>query len=360
LIVRRLALTDFRNYVTATLELADGLTVVTGSNGEGKTNLVEAMAWLATMESFRGAPVEALVRDGADRAVLRAEIVHSDGRELLVEAELPRVGRHRVQVNRQRLARTRDLLGVMQVSVFSPDDLALVKGGPGERRRFLDTTLVGLHVKHDALRSDLERILRQRNTLLKQAGGRLTPDIAVTLDVWDIKLAEVGTALGDAREALVTELEPLVGKAYADVASLPTEVHLRYAPAWRTTGLAAALAAGRAEDMRRQLTLIGPHRDELDIALAGLPARTHASQGEQRCLALALRLAAHRAVTERIGSPPLLLLDDVFSELDPERAHALVVHLPAAQVVVTTAGPLPLAAVPAHTVVVRDGRLFDG
>jgi DNA replication and repair protein RecF len=360
LIVRRLALTDFRNYVTATLELADGLTVVTGSNGEGKTNLVEAMAWLATMESFRGAPVEALVRDGADRAVLRAEIVHSDGRELLVEAELPRVGRHRVQVNRQRLARTRDLLGVMQVSVFSPDDLALVKGGPGDRRRFLDTTLVGLHVKHDALRSDLERILRQRNTLLKQAGGRLTPDIAVTLDVWDTKLAEVGTALGDAREALVTELEPLVGKAYADVASLPTEVHLRYAPAWRTTGLAAALAAGRAEDMRRQLTLIGPHRDELDIALAGLPARTHASQGEQRCLALALRLAAHRAVTERIGSPPLLLLDDVFSELDPERAHALVVHLPAAQVVVTTAGPLPLAAVPAHTVVVRDGRLFDG
>jgi DNA replication and repair protein RecF len=359
-ILRHLELTDFRNYAEATLELDRGLTVVTGANGGGKTNLIEAMAWLATLESFRGAPNEALVREGAERAVLRAEVVQEDGRVVAVEAELPATGRHRVQVNRQRLTHTRDLLGVLQVSVFSPDDLALVKGGPGERRRFLDTTLVSLHVKHDVLRTDLERILRQRNVLLKQAGGRLSRDIVTTLDVWDAKLAQVGTALGDARDAVVTELEPLVGKAYADVAGVPTDVHLRYAPAWRTTGLAAALAAGRAEDVRRQLTLVGPHRDELDIVLAGLPARTHASQGEQRCVALALRLAAHRAVADRAGTAPLLLLDDVFSELDPDRASALMHHLPAAQVVVTTAGPLPAGAVASRRVVVRDGRLVDG
>jgi len=246
------------------------------------------------------------------------------------------------------------------VSVFSPDDLALVKGGPAERRRFLDTTLVSLHVKHDALRSDLDRILRQRNMLLKQASGRLAGDVVTTLDVWDAKLTEVGTALGDARDALVTELEPLVGKAYADVAGVPTAIHLGYAPAWRATGLAAALAASRADDVRRQITLVGPHRDDVDIVLAGLPARTHASQGEQRAVALALRLAAHRAVTERAGMPPLLLLDDVFSELDPGRARALVEHLPVAQVVVTTAGALPTGAVAARRVVIRDGRIVDG
>jgi DNA replication and repair protein RecF len=359
-ILRRLELTDFRNYGRATLDFDPDLTVVTGANGEGKTNLIEAVAWLATLESFRGAPNEALVREGAERAVLRADVVTGDGRDVAIEAEVPATGRYRVQVNRQRLARTRDLLGALQVSVFSPDDLALVKGGPGERRRFLDTTLVGLHVKHDALRVDLERILRQRNMLLKQAGGRLSPDIVTTLDVWDAKLAEVGTALGDARDALVTELEPLVGKAYADVAGLPTDVRLQYAPVWRATGLAAALAAGRADDVRRQLTLIGPHRDELDIVLAGLPARTHASQGEQRCVALALRLAAHQAVADRAGTPPVLLLDDVFSELDPDRARALLHHLPAAQVVVTTAGPLPPGTAPSRRVVVRAGRLVDG
>jgi DNA replication and repair protein RecF len=219
---------------------------------------------------------------------------------------------------------------------------------------------VALHRKHDSLRTDLERILRQRNTLLKQAGGRLTPEIELTLDVWDAKLTTTGEALGDARAELVAELEPLVGKAYADIAGDPAEVRLHYEPAWRRTGLAVALAANRIDDLRRQLTLVGPHRDDVEVELGGLPARTHASQGEQRCLAFALRLAAHIAVTERLGSPPLLLLDDVFSELDPDRAHALVAHLPAAQVVITTAGPLPPGTTPARTVVVREGRIVDG
>ena len=359
MLVRRLDLHDFRNYSTATLMLPAGLTVVRGANGQGKTNLVEALAWLATLDSFRGAPPEALVRAGADRAVLRADVVHEDGREFLIEAELARAGRHRVQVNRQRLARARDLLGVLHVSVFSPDDLALVKGGPGERRSFLDATLVALHRRNDALLREIDRVLRQRNTLLKQAGGRLRGDIETTLDVWDAKLAAAGDGLGAARAALVAELEPLVGKRYGDLAGEAAAVELRYDPPWRSSGLAAALAASRADDLRRQVTLVGPHRDEVEVVLAGLPARTHASQGEQRCLAFALRLAAHLLLTERTGSTPLLLLDDVFSELDRDRAQALVAHLPAAQVVVTTAGPVPPGVTAERTVCVRDGRLLD-
>jgi DNA replication and repair protein RecF len=359
-IVHRLSLSDFRSYAAVTIEFDDGLTVVTGTNGQGKTNLVEALAWLATLDSFRGAPPDALVRSGAEAAVLRADIVQGDGREILLEAELPRTGRHRVQVNRQRLARARDLVGLVQVSVFSPDDLALVKGGPGERRRFLDTTLVMLQRKNDALRGDLERILRQRNTLLRQATGRLTAEIAITLDVWDAKLAAVGEALGAARAELVAELEPLVGKAYADVAGESADVRLTYDPAWRSAGLAAALAAGRREDVRRQTTLVGPHRDDLDIVLNDLSGRFHASQGEQRTLALALRLAAHNAITARLGSAPLLLLDDVFSELDADRAAALLAHLPRGQVVITTAGGVPVGAMVARRMNVRDGQVFDG
>src|SRR5207237_5582271 len=171
-----------------------GLTVVQGANGEGKTNLLEAVGYLATLSSFRGAPAEALVRVGAESAVVRAE-GEREGRSLLIEASLPRVGRDRVLVNRQPLRRARDLVGYLRVSVFSPDDLALVKGGPAERRRYLDDTLVALHPKNDVLQGDLDRVLRQRNTLLKQAGGRLTDEVAATLDVWDAKLASLGGAL---------------------------------------------------------------------------------------------------------------------------------------------------------------------
>lgn len=357
MLVRHLWLGDFRSYTSAEVVLGDGLTAVLGDNGEGKTNLVEALAYLATLDSFRSAPPDALIRVGADTAVVRAEIVHTDGRELLVEAELVRSGRNRVMVNKQRLARARDLLGVLRVTVFSPDDLVLVKGAPAERRRYLDDLLVAIHPKHDKLRTDLERILRQRVTLLKQAGGRLTDDVAFTLDVWDAKLAETGTALGDARADLVADLAPRVADAYADVAGRPVPVAMRYEPAWRSDGLAAALVAGRSDDVRRQANTVGPHRDELDLALTGLPARTHASQGEQRSLALALRLAGHRLVAEQIGETPLLVLDDVFSELDPERSAALLAHLPAGQVLLTSASGLPPGAAPGHVVHVAAGMV---
>ena len=360
MLVRRLWLADFRNYVETELVFAEGLTVVVGRNGQGKTNLVEAIGYLATLDSFRGAPNDALVRAGVDRAVVRAEVRHDDGREILVEAELARTGRGRVQVNRQRLTRTRDLLGVLRVSVFAPDDLVLVKGGPSERRRFLDDTAVALSVRHDARRSDLDRILRQRTSLLKQAGGRLTPEIALTLDVWDTKLAQVGEELTAARVELVAALAPEMTLAYEQLAGDEMPVSLEYVAPWRTVGLAAALAAARTDDVRRAQCTVGPHRDDLEITLRSMPSRTHASQGEQRCLALALRLAAHRLVGEQVGSTPVLLLDDVFSELDPTRTAALVAHLPRGQAVLTTAGDVPAGITPERVLTVVDGRFVDG
>jgi len=354
--VTKLWLADFRNYTAAELEPAPGLTAVVGANGEGKTNLLEAVGYLATLASFRGAPGEALVRAGAELAVVRSE-VEREGRTSLVEAELRAAGRDRVLVNRQPLKRTRDLLGTVRTTVFSPDDLVLVKGGPAERRRLLDDALVACAPRHDATRSDLDRILRQRTTLLKQAGGRLSPEVAATLDVWDTKLAEVGEVLGTAREKLVARLEPVVAKAYDDVASAAAQVTLTYEAPWRAGGLAAALEAARADDLRRAVSTVGPHRDELALTINGLPARTHASQGEQRSLALALRLATHAVVTEVTGSTPILLLDDVFSELDPDRSAALLQHLPPGQSLLTTAGPLPEAVVPELVVRVRAGTI---
>lgn len=346
MIVTRLELVDFRNYRDAAFDFCPGVTAVVGLNGQGKTNLAEALAYLATLDSFRGAPSEALVRAGADTAVLRATVRHHDGREALVELELNRNGRNRVQVNRQRLGRTRDLLGVMRVTVFGPDDLSMVKGGPQERRRFLDDTLVALALKYDAMRLELDRIVRQRNVLLKQSAGRLDTDAEVTLDVWDAKFADVGDRFGHARAVLVDRLGPMVAEAYDQLAERPSEVVLRYDPAWRNAGLAAALAAARVEDVRRAVSTVGPHRDEVDFTVGGMSARTHASQGEQRTLSLALRLAAHRLVAERSGATPVLVLDDVLSELDPRRSAALLHHLPPGQVVLTTAGELPEAAHP--------------
>jgi DNA replication and repair protein RecF len=313
-------------------------------NGQGKTNLAEAMAYLATLESFRGAPVDALIRVGAESSVVRATVVGDDGREVSIELELTRNGRNRVLVNRQKLGRARDLLGVMRVTVFSPDDLAVVKEGPAGRRRFLDDVLVALALKYDALRLEMDRIVKQRNMLLKQLGGRLDDEAALTLDVWDSKMADIGDKFGYARAVLVARLSPLVGEAYEHLADRATSVELRYEPLWRKRGLATALAEARADDVRRGVSGVGPHRDDVELFVNGMPARTHASQGEQRTLALAMRLGAHRLVTDTSGSAPVLVLDDVMSELDPGRCEALLRHLPSGQVILTTAGVLPDAA----------------
>ena len=357
--LRRLWLTDFRGYPSADVTFDEGLTVVVGPNGHGKTNLLEAVGYLATLASFRGAPTDALIRVGASRAVVRAE-AERDGRELLLEAELVAGGRNRTQINRQPLRRSRDLLGALQISVFAPDDLALVKGSPAGRRAYLDDALVALHPRHDQLRSDLERILRQRTALLKQAGGRLTSEVELTLDVFDAKLAGVGTALAEARRGLVSELVPVLRRAYDRVARADAEVTAVYDPPWAAIGLAAALEQARRDDLRRAVSTVGPHRDDLDLAISGLPARTHASQGEQRSLALALRLAVHEVVSVNTGTPPVMLLDDVFSELDPDRSDALLHSLPAGQTLLTTAGALPAGAVPGRLLRVHEGTIVAG
>jgi DNA replication and repair protein RecF len=359
MIIEGLEVVDFRNYAAASFELTAGTTVVIGDNGQGKTNFAEALAYIASLASFRGAPNDALVRVGATSAIVRASLRDDDGRQVLVEAEITPTGRGRVQVNRQRLARSRDLLGVVRVTVFAPDDLSLVKGGPAERRRYLDDSLVALATKYDALRLELDRIVKQRNTLLRQAGGRLDADAAFTLDVWDERLAGAGEQFGHARAVFVERAGPYVVAAYERLAGERAGVELGYDPPWRRQGLAVALAEARADDVRRGVSTVGPHRDELDLRIGGLPARTHTSQGEQRTLALALRLGAHRLVAERTGTSPVLVLDDVLSELDSHRATALLASLPAGQIVITTAGSIPEAARPDRTIRIAAGAVVE-
>ena len=325
-----------------------GLTVLRGLNGSGKTTVLEAIGWLATGSSIRGATRETLVRRGADRAILRAETTTA-GRQALIEAEVPvaRVGR--VQVNRQGVRRRAEMASFLAVSVFSPADRRLVEGGPAERRGYLDEVLVEQHHRLEATVEEVDRVLRQRAALLRQSGGRMDQVLLSTLDVWDERLARSGAELARERESLAGELEPLASEAYAHVAGRSEGITLNYRRSW-TGGLAEALAASREADVKRQVTSIGPHRDELEIELAGRPARTHASQGEQRCVALALRLATHELRRKDASEPPVLLLDDVFSELDPYRSAALVDRLPAGQVLLTTAVDPP-PAVGAHQVV---------
>ncbi len=352
--IRSLHLTNWRSYECADVEFGDGLTAIVGENGQGKTNLLEAIGWLAGLGSFRGAPDDALIRAGTESAVLRAVLESRDEREQLVEAELPRIGRNRIQVNRQRLTRMGDLVGVVPVTVFSPDDLSLVKGGPSSRRAWIDNALVSRQPKLGALRSDVERILKQRNALLRSAGGRLDADAAFTLEVWDSKLVEAGTALREARLSLLADVAPRLSGSYDAVARGSAAVVATYESSWEDD-LGQALLDCRSNDVRRGVTSIGPHRDEIALSIGGIAARTHASQGEQRSLALALRLAADAVVRANDVAEPILLLDDVFSELDPKRGAALLDALPGGQRLLTTAAGLPDAARPDQVVYVSNG-----
>ena len=353
--LRRLWLTDFRSYTGADVELPAGTTAVIGRNGQGKTNLLEAIAHLAGA-SLRGATTETMVRSGAERAVVRAEAVRGS-RELLLEAELAVRGRGRMQLNRQPVKRRRDLLEAVTVTVFSPDDLVLVKGGPGERRDWIDEAVVGLDPHADGVRTDVDKILKQRNALLKGVKGRLDESAALTLDVWDERLVRAGEELARRRREALETLVPQITTAYRDLAGIDFPVGATYQADWAAGGLAAALATARDQDLRRGITTVGPHRDEVAFTLDGLPARTHASQGEQRSLALALRLAVHRAITAATGASPILLLDDVLSELDEGRSEALVAHLPPGQTLLTTAGPLPTHTVPELVLRIADGTV---
>jgi DNA replication and repair protein RecF len=339
--LRRLWLQQFRNYVELDVTFEPGRVVIAGRNGQGKSNLLEAIGYLGALGSFRGVPNEALITQGTDTAIIRGE-AESGTRGLLIEIELNRSRPNRVQVNKQRLSPVGELVGMLPMTVFGPDDLDLVKDGPALRRRYLDDLLVQLHPRNERLRSELDRVLRQRNALLRQARGRWNNEIDATLSVWNTKLAEVGEAWASARAELVDRLAPEADAAYEELAGAPHRVAMRYEPEWRASGLLVSLERARDDELRRGVTLVGPHRDELEISLSAMPARTQASQGEQRTLALALRIAGHHVVGMTRGTSPLLLLDDVFSELDPQRASALLGLLVAEQTFVTTAGAIPM------------------
>lgn len=359
MILQRIQLSDFRNHTNTEIDFSTGVNAIVGSNGQGKTNLTEALAYLSTMKSFRGVPLETMIRHGTNTAFIRATVVHDDGREVVIEAKLTNQGRNQVLVNGAKLTKTRDLLGIVRTTVFSPDDLELVKGSPHLRREFLDDSLVALANKNDALRLEVDRIVRQRNAVLKQSGGRLNNTVSSMLDLWDEKFSELGTQLGKARSELLAKLTPFIVHAYEELAQRPSDIRIRYSPEWLRVGLAKSLVESRTEDLRRIITTVGPHRDDFEILINNLPSRTHASQGEQRTMALALRLAVHRFIGQSVGEIPILILDDVLSELDPERAKALLNHFPEGQVLITTASELPVEAHITKRVLLRQGTIIS-
>jgi DNA replication and repair protein RecF len=354
--VSHLQVSDFRSWEQADLAFEPGPNVLLGANGQGKTNLVEALGYLATLSSHRVATDAPLVRLGAPHAVVRAVAVN-DGRELRLELEITPGRANRARINRAPVSRPRELLGIVRTVLFAPEDLALVKGDPGERRHFLDDLLVARAPRYAGVRTDYERVLKQRGALLKTAGSARraggSGDIR-TLDVWDGHLARHGAELLAGRLDLVAEIAPHVAKAYAGVAPESAPVQVRYkcslgeatpydgGPADREA-LEAALIAGlakiRSQEIDRGVSLLGPHRDELELILGEAPARGYASHGESWSYALALRLAAYELLRAD-GTEPVLILDDVFAELDRRRRSRLAeVAAAAEQVLITAAVP---------------------
>ncbi|MEU6483358.1 DNA replication/repair protein RecF [Streptomyces sp. NPDC046887] len=346
--VTHLSLADFRSYARAEVPLGPGVSVFTGANGQGKTNLVEAVGYLATLGSHRVSSDAPLVRTGAERAIIRAAVTQGE-RSQLVELELNPGRANRARINRSSQVRPRDVLGIVRTVLFAPEDLALVKGDPGERRRFLDELVTARSPRMAGVRSDYERVLRQRNTLLKSAamarrhGGR-GMDLS-TLDVWDQHLARAGAELLAQRLDLVAALQPLAAKAYDQLAPGGGPVALEYRGAALAVRpreelyelLMAALAEARKQEIERGVTLVGPHRDELQLRLGDLPAKGYASHGESWSYALALRLASYDLLRSE-GNEPVLVLDDVFAELDTRRRERLAeLVAPGEQVLVTAA-----------------------
>jgi DNA replication and repair protein RecF len=347
--VERLEVVDFRNHDRAAVDLPAGVSVLVGANGVGKTNLLEAVGYLATLGSHRVGQDASLIRAGAASAVIRAAVRRA-GRRLLVDVELRPGTGVRGRVNGAPVPRARDLLGVVRATVFAPEDLGLVRGDPEERRRFLDTLATQRLPRYHGSRQDYDRVLRQRNTLLRSAGGRLPASALATLEVWDEKLAVAGAEIWSERLRLVAALTPRVELAYQRLAGRDDAVDIAYVssvagpgggldpdPAKLAQALRERLAADRGREVERGLTLSGPHRDDLSLGLRELPARTHASHGEAWSLALALRLGSHRLLAEE-GEEPVLLMDDVFAELDRQRReHVAEAALAAEQTIVTAA-----------------------
>lgn len=350
--VTHLSLANFRSYTSVEVPLSSGVTVFTGANGQGKTNLAEAIEVLATLGSHRVASEAPLVRAGAERAVLRARVQagSADTRSLMLELEIIPGRANRASLNRAPLKRPRDLLGALRVVFFSPDDLSFVKGDPAERRRFIDELTTARWPRLAGVRADYDRVLRQRSTLLKSLAGRgsrtVSEEAAATLAVWDEQLAHFGAELVAARLSTLKELQPLLATAYADIAPSNNLAAVSYKasapiPDEATAPelvdlLITAMAQRRNEEIARGQCLVGPHRDDLTLTLGELPAKGYASHGESWSFALALRLASF-ALLRADGVEPVLILDDVFAELDETRRGRLADLIADAEQVLITA-----------------------
>jgi DNA replication and repair protein RecF len=353
LFVRHLGLRDFRSWETVDLELEPGRTVFLGPNGHGKTNLVEALWYSSTLNSHRVGTDAPLLRTGAGKAVI-STIVVNEGREMAVDLEINAGRANKARLNRSPVRSPREVIGVLHAVLFAPEDLALVRGDPGERRRYLDDLATIRRPRIAGVRADYDRVLKQRTALLKSAAGaryRGDRSSLETLDVWDGHLAVHGAALIAARLQLVAALAPEVEKAYQVLApsSRPASINYRSSVEpvneagagddveFLEAALLDALARRREAELERGLCLVGPHRDDLELWLGEQPAKGFASHGESWSMALALRLAAYELLRTE-GTDPVLLLDDVFAELDTARRRALAgVAASAEQVLVTAA-----------------------
>ena len=350
--VRHLGLRDFRSWANVELELTPGRTVFVGSNGYGKTNLVEALWYSSTLGSHRVATDAPLVRLGAQRAVV-STIVVNEGRECAVDLEITAGRANKARLNRSPVRSAREVIGVLRAVLFAPEDLALVRGDPGDRRRYLDDLAAVRRPRVAAIRADYDKVLRQRTALLKSASGaRFRGDRGAldTLDVWDGHLAAHGAELMAARMTLVNELAPEVQKSYQLLAPASRPASISYHASVDTepdrpdvellrTALLEKMAARRDAELERGVCLVGPHRDDLELRLGEQSAKGFASHGESWSMALALRLAAYELLRAE-GSDPVLLLDDVFAELDTARREALATAAASAEQVLVTAAVL--------------------
>jgi DNA replication and repair protein RecF len=347
--VRHLGLRDFRSWANVELELTPGRTVFVGSNGFGKTNLVEALWYSSTLGSHRVATDAPLVRVGAQRAVV-STIVVNEGRECAVDLEITAGRANKARLNRSPVRSPREIVGVLRAVLFAPEDLALVRGDPGDRRRYLDDLAAVRRPRVAGIRADYDKVLRQRTALLKSASGaRFRGDRGAldTLDVWDGHLAMHGAELMAARMTLVNELAPEVQKSYQLLAPASRPASIAYHASVEVepdrpdvdllrTALLEKMAARRDAELERGVCLVGPHRDDLELRLGDHPAKGFASHGESWSMALALRLAAYELLRAE-GSDPVLLLDDVFAELDSARREALAAAAASAEQVLVTA-----------------------
>lgn len=383
MIVTRLSLTDFRNYTSIDVDLVAGANLFVGDNGQGKTNLVESLGYLSTLGSHRVSSDHAMIRQGAESAIIRARVRHQE-KELLLEVQLNRVGANRAQLNKNQI-KVRELPRYFHTVLFAPEDLALVRGEPSGRRRFLDELLVLRNPRFTGVMADYDRVLRQRNTLLKSArSSGLKSGNLPTLDVWDERLIALGSELIEARSKLVADLQPRVSAAYVAVAGddhhavLSSRLSIlagdpdAESEEQDTSSIVTATEASekfresldrlRRNELDRGVTLVGPHRDDLVLGLNGMPARGYASHGESWSFALAIKLASAEVLREEsVVGDPVLILDDVFAELDVSRRDRLAAAIgDFEQVLITAAvfGDVP-PALAHHTVRISRGMIVE-